>query len=62
MNKKPMTVDEMIERLKKLSNEGKGDFEIWSHDKGSMYDFPIGNIVYHPYDEKFKNKKIIVGR
>ena len=57
-----MTVDKLIQRLQKLSEEGRGDYKIVAYDKGAPYDFPIGNVFEHPYDKKHDRKQITLGR
>lgn len=57
-----LTVDQLIKRLEKISEDGYGDHVIHAHDYGAPYDFPIGNAYKHPYDEKEGRKKITLGR
>jgi len=58
-----LTVDELIDSLKKLSYEGRGDLKVRFYEKGSAHDKPVmkaykkeNNVILSDYIEKPKKK------
>ena len=55
-----MTVDEMIKRLKVISEAGNGDHELFFHENGACWDIPVSYVNKDEYDMKRGNKRITI--
>ena len=56
-----MTVDKLIEHLKVLKENGKGDHDVYIHVKGAPCDNRAKSVYVHPYDVKLNRKRVMIG-